>query len=63
MNDKSVRGIALILFGMLLCMGSGEINRSILYGVSDFPFAAVGVICGIVGLVIIFLKNESDTDK
>ncbi len=63
MNDKSVRGIALILFGMLLCMGSGEINGNILYSVSDFPFAAVGVICGIVGLVIIFLKNDSDTDK
>lgn len=62
-NDKILKGIALILFGILLCIGGVEINSTILYSFSEFPFSLIGVISGIVGLVMVFQKNQSDIDK
>lgn len=52
MNSKILKGIAFILFGLLLCAGSGELNRTILHDAGDVPFALIGVIFGIVGLVM-----------
>lgn len=63
MNNKILKGIALILFGILLCIGGVEINSTILHSLSDFPFSLVGVISGIVGLVIVFQKAQNDVDK
>lgn len=63
MNDKALKGIALILFGILLCIGGAEINSTFLHSLSDFPFTLVGVLIGIIGLVLVFLKNQNDTDK
>ena len=60
MENKNVKGIALILFGILLCIGGVEINRTILHSFSDFPFSMFGVMAGVAGLVIVFMKN---TDK
>ena len=54
MNSKALKGIALLLFGILLCAGGGEINATILYNLGDFPFAAIGVIVGAVGLYMVF---------
>ena len=54
MNSKVSKGIALLLFGILLCAGSEEINAMILSGFGDFPFAAIGVIVGAVGLYMVF---------
>ena len=54
MNSKVSKGIALILFGILLCAGSEEINATILFSFGDFPFAARGVIVGAVGLSMVF---------
>ena len=54
MNNKIAKGIALLLFGILLCAGSEEINATILYNFGDFPFAAIGVIVGAVGLYMVF---------
>ena len=54
MNSKVSKGIALILFGILLCAGSEEINATILFSFGDFPFSAIGVIVGAVGLYIVF---------
>ena len=54
MNNKIAKGIALLLFGILLCAGSEEINGMILYNFGDFPFAAIGVIVGAVGLYMVF---------
>lgn len=59
-NNRILKGIALILFGILLCIGGGEINKTILHSVGDFPFTLLGLIIGIVGLVMAFRK---DTDK
>lgn len=54
MNSKVSKGIALLLFGILLCAGSEEINAMILSTFSDFPFSAIGVIVGAVGLYMVF---------
>ena len=54
MNSKVSKGIALILFGILLCAGSEEINTTILFSFGDFPFSAIGVIVGAVGLYMVF---------
>lgn len=54
MNSKVSKGIALILFGILLCAGSEEINATILFSFGDFPFSAIGVIVGVVGLYMVF---------
>ena len=35
MSSKVSKGIALLLFGILLCAGSGEINTTILYNFGD----------------------------
>ena len=54
MNSEALKGIALLLFGILLCAGRGELNATILYNFGDFPFAAIGVIVGAVGLYMVF---------
>ena len=63
MDNKILKGISLILFGILLCVCSGEINGTILHGFSYFPFAAIGMIAGVVGLVMVFYKNKDEKDK
>ena len=59
MNSKVSKGIALILFGILLCAGSEEINATILFSFGDFPFAAIGVLVGAVGLYMVF-SNKAE---
>ena len=54
MSSKVSKGIALLLFGILLCAGSEEINATILFSFGDFPFSAIGVIVGAVGLYMVF---------
>ena len=58
MSDSRLKGIAVILFGILLCASSAEMNRTVLASFSDFPFALVGIIVGIVGLVMVFKSNK-----
>ena len=57
MDNKILKGIALILFGILLCIGGAEINSTVLHSFSDFPFSLFGVISGVIGLVIAFRKE------
>ena len=54
MSSKVSKGIALLLFGILLCAGNEEINTMLLSGFGDFPFSAIGVIVGAVGLYMVF---------
>ena len=63
MDNKILQGIALILFGILLCVCSGEINGTLLHGFSYFPFAAVGVVSGGIGIIRVFHKNNDDDKK
>lgn len=57
MHERIFKGIALILFGMLLCMSTGELNNVVLVGVSYIPFSLLGVLCGALGLVMAFRKQ------
>ena len=57
MNDRRLKGISVILFGILLSASGAEINRTILASSSDFPFALIGIIVGIVGLIMVFKSN------
>lgn len=63
MNNKIAKGIALILFGILLCIAGADINKTLLSSFSDFPFSLAGIISGIAGLVMIFAKNKDEKDK
>ena len=38
MNDNRLKGIAVILFGILLSASGEEMNRTVLASFSDFPF-------------------------
>lgn len=58
MNDNRLKGIAVILFGVLLSASGAEMNRTVLAGFSDFPFALIGIIVGIVGLIMVFKNNK-----
>ena len=63
MNNNALKGIALILFGILLCVGGTEINSTLLHSFSDFPFSLIGPIIGIIGLVMVFSKNVETNSK
>lgn len=58
MDNKSLRGIALILFGILLCVGGPQINDTLLYSFVDFPFSLIGIIVGAIGLTMVFDNKE-----
>lgn len=58
MNDNRLKGIAVILFGILLSASGEEMNRTVLVSSSDFPFALIGIIVGIVGLIMVFKNNK-----
>ena len=53
MSDIRLKGIAVILFGILLSASSAEMNRTVLASFSDF-----GIIVGIVELVMVFKSNK-----
>ena len=52
------KGLGIILFGILLSASSAEMNRTVLASFSDFPFAFIGIIVGIVELVMVFKSNK-----
>ena len=58
MNDNRLKGIAVILFGILLSASGEEMNRTVLVSFNDFPFALIGIIVGIVGLIMVFKNNK-----
>lgn len=57
--EKQLKGIAVILFGILLCCAESGLNSTIFAEMSDVPMSAIGVIIGIVGLVIALTKGNS----
>lgn len=56
--ERQQKGIALILFGILLCLGGGELNEYFTSDISDIPFALCGVAVGIAGLVLALRKKR-----
>lgn len=63
MKNDNLKGFALILFGILLCLSSGELNNVVLIGFSYIPFSLLGVISGALGLVMIFGKHKNENDR
>lgn len=55
MKDRTVKGFALILFGILLCVGAPGLTDLIM-GLGELA-CDIGILCGIVGLVKIFRKD------
>ena len=60
MNHKAIRGIALLLFGLLLCASGPELNLTLFYNFGDFPFAITGLIVGAVGLIMVFDATKGE---
>ena len=56
MEDK-IKGIALLLFGILLSCAQDGLNDTIFASMSDIPFAFVGLCVGIAGLCLVFGKS------
>lgn len=56
---KQLNGIILVLFGILLCLASNELNTTIFRSWIDMPFALLGVIFGIVGIIILFMEPKN----
>lgn len=54
--ERQLKGISVILFGMLLCCAESGLNDTVFATLSDMPISAIGVIIGIVGLIITFTK-------
>ena len=57
MEDK-IKGIALLLFGILLSCAQDGLNDTIFVSMSDIPFAFVGLCVGIAGLCLVFGKSK-----
>ena len=58
-----MQGIALILFGILLCLAEEEINRELFHSIGYFPFALIGAITGIAGLVMVFYEKKDEPES
>lgn len=56
---RQLQGIALLLFGILLGIAEGDLNSYLVYHFEASPFAAVGLVIGLVGLIFVF-KREKD---
>ena len=59
MEDK-IKGIALLLFGILLSCAQDGLNDTIFASMSDIPFAFVGLFVGIAGLYLVFGKSRTN---
>lgn len=57
---EQIKGIALILFGILLCCAEDGLNSIIFYNFSDFPFSLFGLLIGCAGILFAF---RSKVDK
>ena len=57
MEDK-IKGIALLLFGILLSCAQDGLNDTIFASMSDIPYAFVGLCVGIAGLCLVFGKSK-----
>lgn len=57
MEDK-IKGITLLLFGILLSCAQDGLNDTIFASMSEIPFAFVGLCVGIAGLCLVFGQSK-----
>ncbi len=55
-ND--LKGITLVLFGILLCCAEQGVNQTVLSSFNDFPFSFFGILVGLFGLYLTFRKEK-----
>ena len=55
---EQLKGIALILFGILLCCAEEGLNSIILHSFSDVPFSLLGLLIGCVGVFFVFRSTR-----
>lgn len=55
---RQLQGIALILFGILLGIAEGDLNSYLVRHFEAFPFAAAGLVIGLVGLILAFKREK-----
>lgn len=62
--QNQIKGLALLLFGILLCLSGNELNQTIFSSLSNLPFGLIGLVVGAYGLVMVFIPGKgNDTDK
>ena len=59
MEDK-IKGIALLLFGILLSCAQDGLNDTIFASMSDIPFAFVGLCVGIAGSALCLANQRTN---
>ncbi len=55
---EQLKGISLVLFGILLCCAEEGLNSIVLYSFSDVPFSIFGLLIGSVGLSFVFRSTK-----
>lgn len=55
---EQLKGIALVLFGILLCCAEEGINSIVLHSFSDVPFSLFGLLIGFIGLFFVFRSTQ-----
>lgn len=55
--EKKLKGISLILFGILLTLAESTLNRTVFGDLGYLPFTLLGIVLGIVGVVLTFQKT------
>ena len=62
--QNQIKGLALLLFGILLCLSGNELNQTIFASLSSLPFGLVGLVVGAYGLAMVFIRGKgNDTDN
>lgn len=56
---EQLKGIVLVLFGILLCCAEEGLNSIIIRSFSEFPFSLLGLLIGCVGVFFVF-RNGKD---
>ena len=57
---EQMKGITLVLFGILLCCAEQGLNRTLFTTTSDVPFSLLGVIFGSSGLFLVFRNKPNE---
>lgn len=55
---EQLKGISLVLFGILLCCSEEGINSTLLSDFSDMPFSLLGLLIGCIGFFFVFRSTK-----
>ena len=55
---RQLQGIALLLLGILLGIAEGDLNSYLVRHFEAFPFAAAGLLIGLLGLILAFKREK-----